>query len=404
MNPIETVAPRGVIHLDSPLIIGAGPVGALCALAMQHYGILPHVLEAREQTRSAHDARTLVLSHGSRLILERLGVWNRLDHYTPITRIHISQRGGFGISNISAEEEQLPALGYVVSYSGLEIALEAQMVAVGIAVQYGIDALCQATGVHTAQGQHYSAPLIVVADGGRSGQAPSPRLARDYDQMAIVCEVQTELPHEHRAYERFTPDGPVALLPYAVHALHADTVSSRNAAHHTYALVWTTQPRDAERIAMLDDAAFLDALYQHFGGRQGRFLAATPRKRFPLKLSFIGTQADAGVVRIGNAAQTLHPVSGQGLNIGLRDAWELAVLCGDTPPEAIGSVEMLGAYGRSRRVDVLGGIGFTDFLIRAFSNDIAPVRHARGLGLLALEMLPPLKHFVARRMIFGSRG
>ena len=391
-------------HLDRPLIIGAGPVGALCALAMQHYGIMPHVLEAREQTRSANDARTLVLSHGSRLILERLGVWDRLDSYTPITRIHVSQRGGFGTTQISAEEEQLPALGYVVSYGALEIALEAQMSAAGIAVQYGIDAQCVAGVVHTTDGHEYRAPLIVVADGGRGEQTPAPRLARDYDQMAIVCEVQTELPHDHRAYERFTPDGPFALLPYASSAATADVAASRLAAHHTYALVWTTQPRDAERIVMLDELAFLDALYQHFGGRQGRFLSATPRKRFPLKLSFIGTQADAGVVRIGNAAQTLHPVSGQGLNIGLRDAWELAALCGDTPAESIGNAEMLRAYGRSRRVDVLGGIGFTDFLIRAFSNDIAPIRHARGLGLLALEMLPPLKHFVARRMIFGSRG
>ena len=135
MNPVESDAPREVTHLDSPLIIGAGPVGALCALAMHHYGIVPHVLEAREQTRSANDARTLVLSHGSRLILERLGVWARLEHYTPITRIHISQRGGFGSSQISADEEQLPALGYVVSYGALEIALEAQMTEVGIAVQ-----------------------------------------------------------------------------------------------------------------------------------------------------------------------------------------------------------------------------------------------------------------------------
>lgn len=391
-------------HIDSPLIVGAGPVGAVCALAMQHYGVMPRVLEAREQGRGDNDARTLVLSHGSRLILERLGVWARLDHYTPITRIHISQRGGFGTTQLSADEEQLPALGYVVAYGALEAALEAQLSAARIAVQYATDAQYVAGVVRTAKGQDYTAPLIVVADGGRGEQAPSPRLARDYDQMAIVCEVHTELPHEYRAYERFTPDGPMALLPHAVDAPHDAAASLRRPAQHNYALVWTTQPGDAERIAALDDAAFLDALYQHFGGRQGKFLAATPRKRFPLKLSFIGTQADAGVVRIGNAAQTLHPVSGQGLNIGLRDAWELAALSGDTPVEALGGATMLRAYGRSRRVDVLGGIGFTDFLIRAFSNDVAPIRHARGLGLLALEMLPPLKHFVARRMIFGSRG
>jgi 2-polyprenyl-6-methoxyphenol hydroxylase and related FAD-dependent oxidoreductases len=110
------------------------------------------------------------------------------------------------------------------------------------------------------------------------------------------------------------------------------------------------------------------------------------------------------VVRIGNAAHTLHPVSGQGFNIGLRDAWELAALCADTPPSQIGDAAMLRGYARSRRADVLGGAGFTDFLVRAFSNDIAPLRHARGAGLMALELLPTLKHFVARRMIFGTRG
>ena len=391
----------------SPLIVGAGPVGAICALAMQHHGVVPRVLEARAPDRSDHDARTLVLSHGSRLVLERLGVWARLPTVTPITRIHISQRGGFGTTQLSADDEHLPALGYVVSYGALEMALEAEMLAVGIAVEYGTDVQRVASGtVHAAQGHCYASPLIVVADGGRGEQAPSPRLARDYEQMAIVCEVQTELPHANRAYERFTPDGPVALLPHDSGNISKDDAASRRAhpAPCTFALVWTTSPAEAERLALLDDAEFLAALYQHFGGRQGQFVAATPRSRFPLKLSFIGTQASAGVVRIGNAAQTLHPVSGQGFNIGLRDAWELAALCGDTPLDALGNSAMLRAYTQSRRMDVLGGLGFTDFLVRAFSNDIAPLRQARGLGLLALAMLPPLKHFVARRMIFGSRG
>lgn len=391
----------------SPLIVGAGPVGAICALAMGHHGVYPRVLEARAQGRSDNDARTLVLSHGSRLVLERLGVWARLLAVTPILHIHISQRGGFGTTQLSADDEHLPALGYVVSYGALEVALEAEMLAVGIAVEYGTNVQRVASGtVHAAQGHCYASPLIVVADGGRGEQAPSPRLARDYEQMAIVCEVQTELPHANRAYERFTPDGPVALLPHDSGNISKNDVASRRAhpAPYTFALVWTTSPAEAERLALLDDAEFLAALYQHFGGRQGKFVAATPRSRFPLKLSFIGTQASAGVVRIGNAAQTLHPVSGQGFNIGLRDAWELAALCGDTPPASLGSATMLRAYTQSRRMDVLGGLGFTDFLVRAFSNDIAPIRQARGLGLLALAMLPPLRHFVARRMIFGSRG
>ncbi|MDA8260418.1 MAG: FAD-dependent monooxygenase, partial [Betaproteobacteria bacterium] len=179
-----------------------------------------------------------------------------------------------------------------------------------------------------------------------------------------------------------------------------------------------------QRIAALPDDEFLAALYRHFGGRQGLFMQAGPRKTFPLKLAWTGSEAADRVVRIGNAAQTLHPVAGQGFNIGLRDAWELAALCGETPHELnqrgdtlhessqrgdtaageVGSATMLAAYARGRRADVLGGVGFTDFLVRVFSNDIPPLRHARGLGLMALEALPPLKRFVARRMIFGARG
>jgi 2-octaprenyl-6-methoxyphenol hydroxylase len=168
--------------------------------------------------------------------------------------------------------------------------------------------------------------------------------------------------------------------------------------------VWTARRTDAERIAALPDDEFLAALYRHFGGRQGLFLEAGPRKTFPLRLAWTGSEAAERVVRIGNAAQTLHPVAGQGFNIGLRDAWELACLCGDTPREAIGGAAMLATYARGRRTDVFGGLGFTDFLVRVFSNDFPPLRHARGLGLVAMEMLPPLKTFVARRMMFGARG
>jgi len=377
------------------LIVGAGPVGAVCALAMRQHGIDAHVLEAQPADACA-DTRTLALSYGSRLILDRLGVWDTLEDVTPITRIHISQRGALGMARLSANEIKVPALGYVLPYATLTAALKRALHDAKIAVDYGVEveriesgAAC--ASLHTHAGDTLAAPLIVVADGGRSDQeksAPAPKISRDYDQMAVVCEVQTELPHANQAFERFTPEGPAALLPKG----------------DRYALVWTASNADAQRIAGLSDTEFLTALYRHFGGRQGQFLSASPRKTFPLKLAYTGSEANARVVRIGNAAQTLHPVAGQGFNIGLRDAWELASLCGDTPVEALGSPAMLAAYARGRRVDVLGGVGFTDFLVRVFSNDFAPLRHARGLGLLALEAFPPLKSFVARRMIFGARG
>ena len=378
--------------VNSVLIVGAGPVGAVCALALQQQGIAAHVLEAQPVDARA-DSRTLALAHGSRLILERLGVWSRLQGVTPITRIHISQRGALGVARLAAEEIGVPALGYVLPYAELTAALKQALRDADIAVEYGvvvdrIESGADAATLHTADGRTLAAQLVAVADGGRGDQAPPPRFARDYDKMAVVCEVQTELPHASQAFERFTSDGPAALLPKG----------------DRYALVWTARNADAQRIAALPDSEFLAALYRHFGGRQGRFLQASPRKTFPLRLAYTGGEAGNRVVRIGNAAQTLHPVAGQGFNIGLRDAWELASLCGDAPASGIGSAAMLAAYARGRRTDVLGGLGFTDFLVRVFSNDIAPLRHARGLGLLALEALPPLKTFVARRMMFGARG
>jgi 2-octaprenyl-6-methoxyphenol hydroxylase len=374
------------------LIVGAGPVGAVCALALQQQGVSAHVLEAQPADARV-DTRTLALSHGSRLILDRLGVWTLLDDATPITRIHVSQRGALGVARLSADETGVPALGYVLPYASLIAVLKQALAEANIAVDYGvavdrIEPGSAAATLRTVDGRTLTAPLVVVADGGRGEDAPAPKFERQYDQTAVVCEVQTELPHANRAYERFTPEGPAALLPKGT----------------GYALVWTAKREDAERIAQLADAEFLAALYRHFGGRQGRFLSASPRKTFPLKLAYTGSEAADHVVRVGNAAQTLHPVAGQGFNIGLRDAWELASLCGDMPASELGGAAMLTAYARGRRVDVLGGLGFTDFLVRTFSNDVAPLRHARGLGLMALEMLPPLKTFVARRMIFGARG
>ncbi|MDP1924248.1 MAG: FAD-dependent monooxygenase [Thiobacillus sp.] len=398
---MSNATPNENSAMPDALIVGAGPVGAVCALALQQQGIAARVLEAQSEDARA-DSRTLALSHGSQLILERLGVWSRLQGVTPITRIHISQRGALGVARLSAEDVNVPALGYVLPYATLTAALKQALAEAKIAVEYGvavngIESEAAAATLHTDDGRSHTAPLVIVADGGRGdptstvGTAPEPKLQRDYEQMAVVCEVQTELPHANQAYERFTPEGPAALLPKG----------------DRYALVWTASHADAERIATMDDAEFLAALYRHFGGRQGQFVSASPRKTFPLKLAYVGSTAADRVVRIGNAAQTLHPVSGQGFNIGLRDAWELASLCGDTAPAApaaLGNAAMLRTYARGRRVDVLGGVGVTDFLVRVFSNDIAPVRHARGLGLLALELCPPLKNFVARRMIFGARG
>lgn len=391
---------------ESIVIAGAGPVGAVCALALKQGGLDPLVLEARPENAPVNDRRTLALSYGSRLLLERLGIWARIRDATPITRIHISHRGGLGRAMLSAQEEKLPALGYVLSYGELAQALMDGLEDAGVRMHFGArvkKVVAQANAAAlTLQGEAHEAlhaRLAVIADGGRGEDTPPAKWSRDYEQVAVVAEVKSELPHRNLAYERFTPDGPIALLPRG----------------EGYALVWVSAPDEAARIAQLNDADFLGELQQRFGNRQGRFLTVGARGQFPLKLDYRGTEAGPHLVRIGNAAQTLHPVAGQGFNLGLRDAWELAQTCLEAAPETLGgamenhgahlgSAAQLARFAAGRRRDALPGIGFTDFLVRAFSTSNPVAHHLRGLGLMALQALPPARHFVARRMLFGKNG
>ena len=204
----------------------------------------------------------------------------------------------------------------------------------------------------------------------------------------MVCQVSTALPHRNLAYERFTAEGPVALLPSG-----AD-----------YALVWTTTPQRAQALLALSDAEFLTQLQAHFGDRQGAFLTLGKRSSFALGLQQSKPVTGARLALIGNAAQMLHPVAGQGFNMGLRDAWELAQATLVCAPSAIGAAAMLRDYAAGRRLDTQGGVFFTDLLVRGFSNAIPGLRQLRGLALTALDALPPVKSFVMRRMIFGAKG
>lgn len=377
------------------VIAGAGPVGAVCALALKQGGLDPLLLEARAGNAPPNDRRTLALSYGSRLLLERLGVWTHIQQATPITRIHISHKGGLGRALLNAQEEKLPALGYVLSYGELAQALMGQLVEAGVRMRFGVQVKRAESGAQMAELEldgevpaTISARLAVIADGGRGENTPAGKWSHDYAQVAVVAEVKTELPHRNLAYERFTPGGPIALLPKG----------------EGCALVWVNAPDEAARIAGLGDASFLAELQARFGGRQGRFLEVGTRGQFPLKLDYRGTEAGPHVVRIGNAAQTLHPVAGQGFNLGLRDAWELAQSCLDAVPESLGSAAQLARFAAGRQKDALPGIGFTDFLVRAFSTTNPVMHHLRGLGLMALQVLPPMRHFVARRMLFGKNG
>jgi len=382
------------------IIVGGGPVGATLALALAQSApaLKVVVLEAQTDDSSRRDTRTLALSHGSRLILERVGIWRHLTAVTPITQIHISQRASFGRALLSAEEVGLPALGYVVSFAALRQALHTALQTCGARYVTGAQVsevmpdpvAASVYFTHEGAGHTLASRLVALADGGRSLQnIPGiVRERRDYHQAAVVCQVRTELPHNNLAYERFTEDGPAALLPSG----------------EDYALVWTASPERAAQLLTLSETDFLSQLHIHFGDRQGRFLQAGVRASFPLSLSKSQPLTRARVALIGNAAQMLHPVAGQGFNMGLRDAWELSQQIINCAPEAIGDAAMLARYVAGRRMDTQGGIFFTDMLVRGFSNRLKGLHLVRGLAISALDMLPPLKSFVVRRMIFGAKG
>jgi 2-octaprenyl-6-methoxyphenol hydroxylase len=375
------------------LIAGGGPVGAALALALRG-GCSVALLESRPEDATPLGPRPIALSHGSRLILERLGVWEALQPATPIARIHISQRGGFGQVELDHQEAGLPALGYVVDYSRLARQLSKLLPgacnyfrgASALTIGAEPDAACvdyQAGNTATRA----TARLVAVADGGALRGIAQTR-TRDYHQAAVTAEVASSRPHRNVAYERFTPEGPLALLPSG----------------ERLALVWSTTPARAQQLCTMAEHEFLNSLQQAFGQRLGTFAAATSRACFPLALKVAGSLPVPRAVILGNAAQTLHPVAGQGFNLGLRDAWELATAINAAAREEIGASAMLAAFAARRRLDRGGGIWFTDILVRLFSNDIGPLRLARGMGLALLGAVPPAKDFVVRRMTFGARG
>ncbi len=342
------------------------------ALALKLHGITSEIFEARERTVVRKDVRVLALSDGARQVLEWLGVWPGLCA-TPIETIHVSQRGGFGRSCLRAAEHNLKALGWVLSASDLIAALDTAVAAAGIVYH-------EKTKVGDGDTANFS--LTAFAEGAIEADAG---VHRDYGQHAVLCSVKVAAPHHNVAWERFTNEGPVALLPLG----------------DEYSVVLTCADDIVAEVKAMDDVAFLAVLQMRFGSRH-KFVAASPRAAYPLGLRYRQMPVGDRQVWLGNAAQTLHPVAGQGFNLALRDVWELAQqLSGADDP---GSPELLAAYARRRVVDRRGAIGFTNLLLDGFASEFAPLKHARGAGLLALDLLPPLRAFVAKRMIYGARA
>ena len=374
------------------LIIGAGPVGMTLALALEEGRGARRVLlvDSKPRGNFVNDPRALALSHGTRQLLESLHAWNA-SAGTPIRDIHVSQSGGFGRTVITREEQGVEALGYVMRYRDLAAGLDTHLPADSIldssevvATNIGAESVI-ATIRRNGIEQRIHTQLIVHAEGTSANAADVS--VRDYHQHAVLAEVRPEPAHGHRAWERFTPDGPLALLPLG----------------EDYSVVFTVPPEKADLLMQMNDAAFLAALQQQFGTRL-RFTATSPRARYPLALRLRKNLCNTREVWIGNAAQTLHPVSGQGFNLGIRDAWELAEVLLAPNTAYPGEMPALDAYSRGRQFDRRGSAAFTDGIVRAFSNDFPPLRVARGLGLLALDLCPPARRFVSSRMIWGARA
>ncbi len=368
------------------LIVGAGPVGMTLHLALAAGGRKSLLLDRRPQQAQQGDPRALALSHGARQLLEQIDSWPTRAAM-PIETIHVSQKDGFGRTLIDRAEYDLPALGYVVRYRDLAGALAANLAADAVLSETEIVDIAPAddhvnvTLRHAGQLRTIQTQLLVHAE-GTPGDDPAVSVS-DYDQHAVICEVTPTPGHNKRAWERFTPDGPLALLPLG----------------NEYSIVFTLPPAKADAVMALDDDAFIAALQEQFGQRMS-FAKPGKRSRFPLALRLRDTLVKDREVWIGNSAQTLHPVSGQGFNLGIRDAWQLAEIVLKNGVDR----SSLENYAASRRLDRQGGAFFTDKIVRTFSNDFGPLKLARGLGLLALDLCPPARHFVAKRMIWGARA
>ena len=382
------------------LIIGGGMVGASLGVALAPLPLRVGLIEAVEFESAAqpsYDERTVALSYGSKRIFESLKVWDRLDvsGATPIQRIHISDRGHFGFARLDAAEAGVAALGYVVENRALGQALKPVL-----AETANLTVICPATVVDVTFAESaasvtfrrggkletLSARLVVAADGGFSpvrNKAGIETRRTDYHQTALVTNVTPELLHRNVAYERFTASGPLAFLPMS---------------ENRCAVVWSLSPEKAEALLALDDARFMTSLQEHFGTRLGRLLKVGKRVAYPLALTKVSEHIRPRLVLIGNAAHTVHPVAGQGFNLGLRDVAVLAQILNEAQRDGrdIGEMAVLEGYASWRKRDNLAISTFTDGLVRTFSNDLAPLSFARNLGLVAVDLFPPAKRALLR--------
>lgn len=380
------------------VIVGGGLAGNCLALALNGSGLRIAIIEAQSRVQLAaapSGDRALALAAGTVAMLETLQVWQGISHAaTAIEHIHISDQGHFGKTRLSAAKEQVAALGYVISARDLESHV-ADMVAdsaVEVLAPWRVADLkagSEAIQIQLAQGEdslNLSALLLVGADGGSSTVRQLLGIHQqvtDYGQTALVTTITTSLPNRHTAYERFTASGPLALLPIA---------------KNQSALVWTRRHADAKILMDSSDSQFLTELQHCFGYKLGELSISAPRRAFPLSLIRAEKMHAPRAVIIGNAVHQLHPVAGQGFNLGLRDVVQLAhsLIRQHAQYHDIGAEDFLSRYAQSRKKDHDLTIGFTDAVVKIFSNQWLALAAARNLGLTLLDHIPAAKTLLSR--------
>lgn len=380
------------------VIVGGGLVGSCLAYALKQLPLRIGLIEAREfnPAQLSPDQRAIALTYGSQCYLAKLGLWPSLANKAmPITQVHVSDRGHFGMTRFAATEFNIPALGYVLPFNTLQQSFQqavAELATVIPITSAQVIALAKMANswqisVQTPTGiKQINAGLVIAADGGNSTIRKLqniPLTEWDYQQTAILAHIELHRSHRHIAYERFTANGAVALLPY----------TERQAA-----IIWTIKNRQRETLLALDDNAFLRRLQQEFGYRAGRFLGVSPRQCYPLKMLHAQPPAGSEVILIGNAAHTLHPIAAQGFNLGLRDVAALAdLIIQDTRRNLpLQGLTLNQAFLLKRQPDQQRMIYFTDSLTRIFANDFLPLTLARNLGLASFNFLPALRHRFAQ--------
>jgi 2-octaprenyl-6-methoxyphenol hydroxylase len=378
-------------------IVGGGMVGASLAAALIGSGRRLILIESAPFGTAAQpsfDERTTALGNVSRRIFEGLAVWDSIaPEAAAIRTIHVSEAGRFGFARLAAPEQGVEAFGYVVANRCIGAALWQRLrTAPDLTLQAPArveDLALTAAGVRftvvneSGTAVPVAARLLVAADGAHSQIRAAAGIGTevvDYDQVAVVANLSADRPHEGNAYERFTPAGPVAVLPRHDGGL---------------AVIWACRPERAQALRALAEDAYLAELQSQFGWRAGRFVRAGPRSAYPLKLTRATASVATRTVLIGNAAQALHPVAGQGFNLGLRDAAMLAEVIAGTAGDA-GVPAALRQFVDWRARDRRGVVRFTDGLIRLFGDSRPGAALLRNLGLLMFDLTPPAKSALAR--------